>query len=69
VRTGGAAKAIEAIEAMPDREAQPAKTHWRLKGLVVHGYFTSKPVMQQVLRTQVLPGKFEEVPLRRHAHG
>jgi gluconate 2-dehydrogenase gamma chain len=42
-----------------DREVEPAKTYWRLKGLVVHGYFTSEPVMKDVLKHRVMPGRFE----------
>ena len=61
------------------RDADPAKTYWQLKGLVVHGYFTSAPVMKNVLKTQVMPGRFDgAVPVTikrvpattgRHAHG
>jgi glucoside 3-dehydrogenase (cytochrome c) hitch-hiker subunit len=70
---------IEAIDAAPDRDADPAKTYWRLKGLVVHGYFTSEPVMKTVLRTPIMPGRFDgaaPVVLKRapaatggHGHG
>jgi len=42
-----------------DRDAEPAKTYWRLKGLVVHGYFTSEPVMKDVLKHTVMPMRFE----------
>lgn len=41
------------------RDVEPAKTYWRLKGLVVHGYFTSEPVMKDILKHAVMPGKFE----------
>ena len=51
-------KMIGALETGP-RGAQPARTYWRLKGLVVHGYFTSEPVMKDVLKTVVMPGRFE----------
>ena len=51
-------KLIEALETGP-RDADPARTYWRLKGLVVHGYFTSEPVMKDVLQTVVMPGRFE----------
>jgi hypothetical protein len=50
---------LEAIEAITDRSQQPARTYWRLKGLIVHGYFTSEPVMKDVLRVQVQPGRFD----------
>ena len=51
-------KLISALETGP-RDAEPARTYWRLKGLVVHGYFTSEPVMKNVLKTVVMPGRFE----------
>jgi len=40
------------IEAVTDRRTDPARTYWRLKGLVVHGYFTSEPVMKNVLKVR-----------------
>jgi hypothetical protein len=51
-------KLIEALET-GSREAEPARSWWQLKGLVVHGYFTSEPVMKDVLKTVVMPGRFE----------
>ena len=50
--------AIAALESGP-RDADPARTYWALKGLVVHGYFTSERVMKDVLKTTVMPGRFE----------
>lgn len=41
------------------RDAEPSRTYWRLKGLVVHGYFTSERVMKDVLNHQVMPGRFD----------
>lgn len=52
------ASVMQALEA-GDRGVEPAKTYWRLKGLVVHGYFTSEPVMKQVMNHQVMPGTFQ----------
>lgn len=49
---------IETLES-GSRDAEPSRTYWRLKGLVVHGYFTSEPVMKDVLKHTVMPGKFE----------
>ena len=49
---------LAALESGP-READPARMYWRLKGLVVHGYFTSEQVMKDVLQHTVMPGKFE----------
>jgi len=50
---------ITAIEGETDRRSEPARTYWRLKGLIVHGYFTSEPVMKNVLKVDVMPGKFD----------
>jgi hypothetical protein len=49
---------IESIEA-GNRRDEPARSYWRLKSLVVHGYFTSEPVMKDVLKWQVMPGRFD----------
>ena len=49
---------LESIEAAP-RNADPARTYWRLKGLVIHGYFTSERVMKDVLHTEIMPGRFD----------
>jgi glucoside 3-dehydrogenase (cytochrome c) hitch-hiker subunit len=50
---------ITSIESATDRTAEPSRTYWRLKGLVVHGYFTSERVMKDVLKAVVMPGKFD----------
>ena len=42
-----------------DREAPDARAYTRLKQLVVHGYFTSERVQKEVLKTEVMPGRFE----------
>lgn len=49
--------AMTALEAM-DRSAPASAAYRRVKGLVVHGYFTSERVQKTVLKTQVMPGKF-----------
>lgn len=51
-------KMIESLEA-GSRDEEPKKTYWRLKSLVVHGYFTSERVMKDVLKVAVMPGRFE----------
>lgn len=51
-------KIIDALEA-GNRNTEPAKSYWQLKGLVVHGYFTSEPVMKEILKVQVMPGRFD----------
>ena len=53
------AATIESIESPTDRRAEPARTYWRLKGLIVHGYFTSERVMNEVFKVDIMPGKFE----------
>lgn len=50
--------ALDRIEAA-DRRAEPQRTYWRLKGLVIHGYFTSERIMKDVLHYEVMPGRFE----------
>lgn len=57
--TGTVAAGIEAIEGNTDRRGEPGRTYWRLKGLIVHGYFTSQPVMKTVLKVEVMPGRFD----------
>ena len=51
--------AIDSYETATDRRAEPARTYWRLKGLVIHGYFTSERVMKDVLHYVVMPGRFD----------
>lgn len=62
---------LDAIEAGP-RSEEPNRTYWRLKGLVIHGYFTSELVMKDVLKTSVMPGAFNgnaPVELSRRQRG
>lgn len=64
-------RAIESLETGP-RNEEPARTYWQLKGLVVRGYFTSEPVMKNVLKHVVMPGRFEgsaPVQLQRREQG
>ena len=56
---GGHSAAIESLEALSDRRSEPARTYWRLKDLVIYGYFTSEPVAKNVLKVEVMPGKFD----------
>ena len=60
-------KMIASLESGP-RNAEPGQSYWRLKSLVVHGYFTSEQVMKDILNHQVMPGRFEgaaPVPIKR----
>lgn len=58
---------IEQIEAATDHRAEPQRTYWRLKGLIVHGYFTSERVMKDVLKVEIMPGKFDGAAPLKHA--
>jgi hypothetical protein len=51
--------ALQDIERLADRRSEPARTYWRLKGLVIHGYFTSERVMKDVLNVEIRPGRFD----------
>jgi hypothetical protein len=62
--------AIETLEQSSDRRADPARTYWRLKGLVVHGFFTSEPIMKTVLHFEVMPGAYNgSAPMPVLSHG
>jgi hypothetical protein len=72
--------AVGSIEALTDRRAEPSRTYWRLKGLVIHGYFTSERVMKTVLHYEIMPGSYNgNAPMpsavvrpthsKRHDHG
>jgi hypothetical protein len=64
------AQVIDAIEHAPSRRDEPARTYWRLEGLIVHGYFTSERVSKDVLHVEVMPGRFEgSAPLATKAAG
>lgn len=49
---------IGSLESGP-RDTDLKRTYWQLKGLIVRGYFTSEPVMKNVLKHVVMPGRFE----------
>jgi hypothetical protein len=61
------ANVLPTIESAADRRAEPARTYWRLKGLIIHGYFTSEAVMKRVLHTEIMPGRFEGAAPMPHA--
>jgi hypothetical protein len=50
---------LDALDSPADRQAPDARAWSRLKGLVVHGYFTSERVQKEVLKTVVMPGRFD----------
>jgi hypothetical protein len=58
--SAGSQKALlDALDQPADRQAPDARAWSRLKGLVVHGYFTSERVQKDVLKTVVMPGRFD----------
>ena len=52
------AVALGAVE-RANRQPQPYSTYWRMKGLVIHGYFTSEAVAKQVLHYNMMPGRYD----------
>ncbi|HEV8409880.1 MAG TPA: gluconate 2-dehydrogenase subunit 3 family protein [Gemmatimonadaceae bacterium] len=50
---------LDALDQPVDRQAPDARAWSRLKGLVVHGYFTSERVQKDVLQTVIMPGRFD----------
>ena len=50
---------LDSLDKPVDRQASEAHAWSRLKGLVVHGYFTSEQVQKDVLKTVILPGRFD----------
>lgn len=66
-----AADPIAALEALTERRTEPERTYWRLKGLIIHGYFTSEPVMTKVLHHEIMPGRYDgnaPLKLQRASH-
>lgn len=70
--SAAAADASALVQAMEsaERRSDPARTYWRLKGLIIHGYFTSEQVAKNVLHVNIMPGKFDgasPMPEKKHA--
>lgn len=64
---GAVAGVISGLDAACGRKSlvSAERGYALLKELVVHGYFTSEPVQKDVLRTVVIPGRFDpSVPLK-----
>jgi hypothetical protein len=59
LRGDALATVMTALDTPADRTTPAARGYARLKGLVVHGYFTSRAVQQDVLQVQVIPGRFD----------
>jgi hypothetical protein len=63
-------RVMTALDGATDRTTAAAKGYQRAKGLVVHGYFTSARVQREVLKTQIMPGRFVgDAPLRTTTGG
>jgi hypothetical protein len=57
---------MRVLDQPADRQAPESRAYARLKGLVVHGYFTSERVQKDVLRVEIMPGRFDgAAPMRR----
>lgn len=59
---------LAALDAPADRRTAQARTYAQLKRLVVHGYFTSERVQQDVLHTMTFHERFQgsaDMPARR----
>jgi hypothetical protein len=61
---------MDALDRPLDRQAPEARGWSRLKGLVIHGYFTSERVQKDVLKTVVMPMRFDgNVPMKAASGG
>jgi hypothetical protein len=59
---------MNALDQPIDRETPEARTYSRLKGLIIHAYFTSERVQREVLEYDIMPGRFDgSAPLRVRA--
>ena len=57
--------AIGAVEQIADRRTPATRAHWQLKGLIIHGYFTSERVQKELLKFEMMPGRFDgSAPMR-----
>ncbi|WP_411280206.1 gluconate 2-dehydrogenase subunit 3 family protein [Gemmatimonas sp.] len=50
---------MNALDSPYDRNTPAARGYSRVKGLVIHGYFTSERVQRDVLKTDIMPGRFD----------
>ena len=57
--------AIGAVEQIADRRTPATRAHWQLKSLIIHGYFTSERVQKDLLKFEMMPGRFDgSAPMR-----
>lgn len=52
-------RVMNAFDGATDRTTPAVRGYGRLKGLVVHAYFTSERVQKDVLKTQIMPGRYD----------
>ncbi len=66
--TGAPLEAVmTALDAPTDRTLTAVRGYQRAKGLVIHGYFTSERVQKDVLKTEIMPGRFVgDAPMPAH---
>lgn len=50
---------VEPLDRATTRTTPAERTYGRLKGLVIHGWYTSARVQREVLQTQIIPGRFD----------
>lgn len=50
---------LDSLDLPVERQAPEARSWTRLKGLVIHGYFTSEKVQKDVLKTVIMPMRFD----------
>jgi gluconate 2-dehydrogenase gamma chain len=61
---------MNALDKPADRNTPAARGYSRIKGLVIHGYFTSERVQKDVFKTNIMPGRFDgSAPLPAKAGG
>jgi hypothetical protein len=58
-REGGMAAAVALLDGTGGPPESASGAYQRLKGHVIHGYFTSREVQTGVLRTVIIPGRFD----------
>ncbi len=63
--TGERETAVGAVEQIPDRRTPATRAHWQLKGLIIHGYFTSERVQKELLKFEMMPGQDARTRSRR----
>lgn len=49
---------VQRLDAAAPRTTPAERAYGRLKGLVMHGWYTSERVQREVVRTEIFPGRF-----------